>query len=55
MASLLSITEPTLSTKIDNNTVTENNFADNTSSINTTSSANKPSRQQVKALFELPY
>ncbi len=54
MASLLSITEPTLSTKIDNNTVTENNFADNTSSINTTSSANKPSRQQVKALFELP-
>lgn len=54
MTSLLSITEPTLSTKIDNNTVTENNFADNTSSINTTSSANKPSRQQVKALFELP-
>ncbi|WLP94161.1 biotin synthase BioB [Psychrobacter sp. M13] len=52
MAGLLSITEPTLST--DTDTLTENNFADNTSKTNTTSLANKPSRQQVKALFELP-
>lgn len=50
MAGLLSITEPTLST----DTLTENNFADNTSKTNTTSLADKPSRQQVKALFELP-
>lgn len=52
MAGLLSITEPTLST--DTDTLTENNFADNTSKTNTTSLADKPSRQQVKALFELP-
>ena len=50
MAGLLSITEPTLST----DTLTENNFADNTSKTNTTSLTNKLSRQQVKALFELP-
>ena len=56
MAGLLSITEPTLSTDTDTDTdtLTENNFADNTSKTNTTSLANKPSRQQVKALFELP-
>ncbi|MDN5565502.1 MAG: biotin synthase BioB [Psychrobacter sp.] len=52
MASLISITEPTLST--DTDTLTENNFTANTSSTNTTLLANKPSRQQVKALFELP-
>lgn len=50
MAGLLSITKPTLST----DTLTENNFADNTSKTNTTSLTNKLSRQQVKALFELP-
>lgn len=54
MAGLLSITEPTLSTDTDTDTLTENNFADNTSKTNTTSLADKPSRQQVKALFELP-
>ncbi len=52
MAGLLSITEPTLSTKT--NTLTENNLADNTSKTNTTSLTNKLSRQQVQALFELP-